>query len=140
MATSVGMKAFARRMRAIARKFGENTAKTVKRAAIAADQVAVLATPVDTGVARANWRVGVGAPVLSASEDTDKSGAKTISDGQAIIGTWRLGNGPIYISNNVPYIIPLDQGSSAQAPSGMSAAAVQAARAQLGDSRLLEDV
>ena len=129
MATSIGLKAFQRRIRVLSKITLGNVEKRVRKAALAADQVAVLATPVDTGRARANWRVGIGTnPAGYDDEATDKSGSSTIAEGQGVIERWKSGQGSIFISNNVPYIIPLDEGSSAQAPSGMSAAAVQAAR------------
>ena len=131
MATSRGLTAFAKRMKVVARKFGENHDIRVRRAAIAADQVAILATPVDTGRARGNWRVGIGGrPTGFDPNDTDANAA--LAQGQSAIETWKSGEGSIYITNNVPYIVPLDEGSSAQAPNGMSAAAVQAAQNQLG--------
>ena len=129
MATSIGFKAFRRRMKILSEITLGNVEKRVRKAALAADQVAVLATPVDTGRARANWRVGVGTNPAGFDPDaSDPSGASAIAQGATAIGGWKSGNGSIYISNNVPYIIPLDEGSSAQAPSGMSAAAIQAAR------------
>ena len=141
MATSFGFRQFAERMNAIAKKFGDNASETVRRAAIAADYVAVNATPVDTGRARANWRVGIGNPVLTYNEDDfDQGGGATVRNNESVISLWEVGKGPIFISNNVPYIVPLDRGSSAQAPSGMSSLAIQAARAQLGSARLLEGV
>ena len=129
MATSIGLKAFQRRMKVLSKITLGNVEKRVRKAALAADQVAVIATPVDTGRARANWRVGIGTNPAGFDEDaTDKSGSATIAQGQSTISTWKSGQGSIFISNNVPYIIPLDEGSSAQAPNGMSAAAIQAAR------------
>jgi hypothetical protein len=126
-------------MKARAGEVLRGTAETVRRAAIAADQTVVLATPVDTGRARANWITSIGSPVLRATEGTDPSGASTISEGRQVIGSWKVGAGPIYIANSVPYIIPLDEGSSAQAPNGMSGLAVQAARSQLVRAKILGD-
>lgn len=82
-------------------------------------------TKVDKGVARSNWRVGVGAPtrsVISAYSpypkgskangmgitETKNAGA-TISAGNALINSVRGRSGvglttAIYISNNTPYI------------------------------------
>ena len=124
-------------MTIIADQVEGNVEDAVRRAALAADRTAVLATPVDTGRARGNWRVGVGVPDVTANEDTDQGGGGAISRGRAVIAGWREGRGPIFISNSVPYIIPLDQGSSAQAPSGMSALAIQAARATLTRGNIL---
>lgn len=131
MATSNSLEAFRKRMIVVAKKFAENVDVRVRRAALVADQVAISATPVDTGRARANWRVGIGGRPTGFDPDaTDASAA--LAQGSSSIETWKSGEGAIYITNNVPYIVPLDEGSSAQAPNGMSAAAVQAARRELG--------
>lgn len=137
MATSFGFKAFARRMKVISEKVGDNVEDVVRRAAIAADRTIVFATPVDTGRARGNWRVGIGSPSFAVSEATDQSGAGTVSAGASVISTWKIGKGPIFISNSVPYIVDLDRGTSAQAPNGMSAAAILAARKTLGGANIL---
>lgn len=130
MATSRSLEAFRKRMKVVAKHFAEGVDVRVRRAAIAADQVAILATPIDTGRARGNWRVGIGGrPTGYSDEDRDASAA--MAQGSSSIATWKSGEGAIYITNNVPYIVRLDEGSSAQAPNGMSAAAVQAARAEL---------
>lgn len=141
MATSRGLKAFARRMKVVANQVDTNVSLTVRRAAIAADQTAVLATPVDTGRARASWRVGVGSPVFfDDPEASDLSGVGTIADGVQSINGWNSKDGAIYISNGIPYILQLDQGSSAQAPNGMSSLAVQSATAVLRNGGLLNNV
>jgi hypothetical protein len=137
----------------IAKAVERNTLKIVKRAAIAADQTAVLKTPVDTGRARANWIVTVGAPgagtpvaALGPKGGKGKQGVKgqatneALEKGRTTILEYKLGRGGIFITNNVPYIGELDAGSSAQAPKGMTADAVRAAEKQLGDARLLDGV
>ena len=127
---------FAKRMRIVADAVKANTLKAVKRAAIAADQAAVFATPVDTGRARANWLVAIGAPNVVATESTDANAA--LSQGSIMAQSYKLGQGGIFITNNVPYIGLLDAGSSAQAPAGMTAAAILAARRQLGNATILK--
>jgi hypothetical protein len=130
-----------------------NTLKIVKRAAIAADQTAVLKTPVDTGRARANWIVTVGAPGAGTPADAlgpkggkGKRGVKgqaaneALEKGRIKIAEYKLGRGGIFITNNVAYIVALDAGSSAQAPQGMTADAIRAAQKQLGAARLLDGV
>jgi hypothetical protein len=141
------MRQFAKRMTLIARKIRENTVKAVKRAAIAADQAAVLETPVDTGRARANWIVSIGAAVDEESDYTSQDGGREANEGPAgnhamgqartIISRYRLGQGGIYINNSLEYIGELDQGSSDQSPQGMTAAAIKAAQHQLRIARLL---
>lgn len=113
----------AKRMRDLGRRVVIGSSALVKETAIAIDQAVVVATPVDTGRARGNWVVGIGSPVRSTTEDTDPSGQETINrNNQAISGA--LGGREIYISNNLPYISALNNGTSAQAPAGFVEQAV----------------
>lgn len=114
----------------------------VVKAALAADTTAVISTPVDTGRARANWLASIGSPVITEvgndGQEFDKGGSAALTQGASAIGAWRLQAGPIFIANSLPYILPLDQGTSAQAPSGMSAQAIAAARRELKKIKLLK--
>lgn len=70
------------------------------------------------GRARGGWQVMINRSVESDIERIDPSGSSTIASGLAVIKT----AGPfdtVLIFNNVPYIQPLEQGWSSQAPSGM---------------------
>ncbi len=117
-------------------------ARVVRKAALAADQTAVLATPVVTGRARANWIVTVGSPSDSADAQPDPSGQAALAQGQAAVGEFEVGRGEagsIFVTNNVEYIIPLENGHSAQAPSGMSAQAILAAVGVVRHESLLKE-
>lgn len=74
-------------------------------------------TPVDTGWARANWVASVGQP---STGPVGSRGSVSYAEQQASVGVLasmtRLET--IYISNHVPYIQALNEGHSAQAPSG----------------------
>lgn len=124
------------------KQVAKNTEKAVRRAGIAADTTAVLATPVDTGRARANWVASIGSPVFvekgKKGDEFDKSGGSALAQAKGIISGWKLRAGPIFLTNSLPYIVELDAGSSAQAPNGMSAQAIVAARAELKKARLLK--
>lgn len=139
MATS-DLKSFARRMRVIADLVGENSAKVVRRAAIAADQAVVLATPVDTGRARANWTVSFGRPQFRQTKQVDPGGGITIGAAINKIGGYTIGAGGIYITNSLPYIARLEDGYSRQAPGGMTKFAIQAATHELRKGGLLKGV
>jgi len=136
MATSRNGDQFRRRLDLIARSVGSALDRAVRKAALAADQTAVLATPVDTGRARANWIVTVGDPAGEADRPNDKSGQSAIAQGQGQIAARRPGE-TIYITNNVEYIGFLEEGSSAQAPNGMLQAARQVAEAVARGARVL---
>lgn len=94
----------------------DRTARTV---AIDIDRQLMLVTPVDTGRARAGWipLVSNTPPDYVPDEETFK-GRKNVSP-PPIPGLRKIKLGEkIYVSNNVPYVIFLDQGHSKQAPAG----------------------
>lgn len=101
-------------------------------------------TPVDTGWARANWAPNIGTPLTAVIGERPKktagTGRKRDKKGKFVGGaggdpsvllTYRLGQGPIFITNNVPYIKFLNEGSSKQAPAGFIQAAVARATKQV---------
>lgn len=79
-------------------------------------------TPLKTGFARENWIPSKSVPFsenLVGLVGTPTSVAKSASDrarGLSSIKTYRLRDGPLYITNNVDYISTLNGGSSTQAP------------------------
>ena len=83
------------------------------------------ATPVDTGHARANWVPSVGAPHVG----DDEGAAQSV--GMAEVAAYKLGDGPLNIANNVPYIDYLLLGSSSQAPAGWDVDAIDRAQATI---------
>ena len=120
------------RLDRLAERGARNAQKAIAGAAIVADQVLVLGTPVDTGRARAAWQVSFGSPNLNIppESEVDKPGNNTLAKNRRRILEFRVG-GEMFLSNAVPYIGFLDQGSSKQAPEGFSREAAQAARAFL---------
>lgn len=138
MARSTSFSQFSRRMAIRAEEVKANTGKTVRRAAIAADTAIVTSTPVDLGRAKGNWNASVGTPDTSTQDDDlDPGGQMTLSQHQGTIEGWKIGQGAIFIANGLPYILPLENGSSTQAPNGMTQSGLDAARAQLKKSSLL---
>lgn len=76
-------------------------------------------TPVDTGFARANWVPSISAPVLTIDGSREAVSQGAAQRGLALVATqYALRDGPTYVSNNVRYIQVLNEGRSAQAPSG----------------------
>jgi len=77
-------------------------------------------TPVDTGRARGNWQVGINQQPRGDTGRLDPAGDSTIAGGNAAIQ--QLPPFCIcHITNNVDYILDLENGHSAQAPNGMLA-------------------
>lgn len=75
-------------------------------------------TPVDKGRARGNWQTDLGQAKGSVIERDDESGSAATNEAAQEIGKSELDD-PIFMSNNLPYIEPLENGSSSQAPEGM---------------------
>jgi len=84
-------------------------------------------TPVKTGRARANWNIGIGTEDLSTVEfsggDNADSAALNFAFNKAS-KDFEIGE-VIYLTNNLAYIKPLEEGWSDQAPNGMIARAME---------------
>ncbi len=104
----------------VAARIRQDVVTVQKRIALQLLDGFVNMTPVDTGRARGNWQVTIGSPSLSVHENRyDKDGGPTISTGSATIQSLST-LGAIYLTNNLPYILALENGSSQrQAPAGM---------------------
>lgn len=75
------------------------------------------------GQARRNWQVTIGQPSAQPKKGTDASGQKALSDGYAQVA--KITKPTIaFISNPLPYMVPLENGWSKQAPNGMVARAI----------------
>ena len=79
----------------------------------------VLKTPVDTGLARSNWQVGIGSRPSGTQATLDKSGQSSITEAGQVTASLKAG-GVCYIVNNLPYIMALEFGHSKQAAAGMA--------------------
>ncbi|PBQ00329.1 hypothetical protein CCL17_16975 [Pseudomonas congelans] len=67
---------------------------------------------------RGNWMFGIGAPNNTTTEELDPSGSK--SNARIANGVLEFHAGDVaYITNSLPYAIPLEFGHSTQAPGGM---------------------
>lgn len=86
-------------------------------------------TPIDTGWARSNWQMAVGTPATGVVGSPGSPGSPPL------VTSYRLGQGPINITNNVPYIQVLNDGHSQQAPAGFVEAAIDRAVGTYGGRR-----
>lgn len=76
----------------------------------------VMDTPVDEGRARGNWQVSLNKPKTDEIDRLDKNGTAAIQD---IENTVTGSDETHYLTNNLPYIEPLEYGHSGQSPKGM---------------------
>lgn len=80
--------------------------------------------PVLTGQSSANWKTSIGAPDTSWDEgDNPAAGQHSVDEAKKALIALAIGQ-TVYISNNVPYIVELNQGSSTQAPAGFVETAI----------------
>lgn len=137
MAISTSFGQFSQRMAIQAKVVTGNAEKAIRRAAVAADTALVMSTPVDTGRAKGNWTVAIGSIDETVLQEGFPSGEEAISRGRTVAEGWKLGSGTIFLANSLPYILPLENGYSAKAPSGMTQFGIAAAVHQIQNSSLL---
>lgn len=112
------------------------TARALVAIAVEFKANVVEATPKLTNWAAANWRLNVGAPAVGTvgtrPTTKTKKGAPTRftgggDGGLAAVLRYQVGDGPIYGTNNAPYIRALNAGSSKKAPAAFVEAALERA-------------
>ena len=112
--------------RRVADELEQAIERTIRALGINITAELIETTPVDTGWARANWVPNAGSPFTGNSELLDAEAQRAAVPGQVASQTaassslirYKLSDGDIFISNNVPYIVRLNEGSSMKAPSG----------------------
>jgi hypothetical protein len=73
------------------------------------------ASPVDTGRFRSNWNVGFGSPDTSTTGSVNFSATLAKNESEVKLTPLEV-SGVIWFSNNLPYAVPLNSGTSKQAP------------------------
>jgi hypothetical protein len=137
-------KKFAKRMEWYSKTFESNAGQLVDKVALTVHSTVVLATPVDTGRARGSWLVEVGKPAEGTADSPQDFGANAaITKARAKLGGNEGGSSTlrpqrdVHITNNLPYITPLNQGHSKQAPIGFVEQAIAAGQKQVKGTKLL---
>lgn len=138
---------FSRRMAVLTGRISGNTTRLVQKAALAADQAVVSSTPVDTGRARSNWIVEMNGreddtiePYVEGQHGSTGAAntAAALAQGEGVIRGYVSGRDQsIHITNNLPYIGELNDGSSAQAPANFVEEAVLEAVQAVNSSRII---
>ena len=114
---------FTNQLRAFNEKTTRNANKVLALSSFVVFSRVITRSPVDTGRFRGNWQIGVGSAPADELEATDKTGGPTISNGENVALSARLGQ-DVFIVNNLPYASRLETGYSQQAPAGMVAVTV----------------
>jgi hypothetical protein len=126
----------------VMRKLTALTTQVVKKLTLDTTANLIATTPVDTGWARANWLASVFKPEAGPEQNLSKEATEAAEPGlksqqEQLLATiaisYKLSQGPVFITNNVPYIKSLNNGSSLKAPVGFVQAAItKALRIDLG--------
>lgn len=96
---------------AFAAKSGESLDRIIRQTTIELGNRIIDATPVDEGRAQGNWQTTTGAPAADEIDRVGEAGALAeLKQNTGGVGT------VTYITNNLPYIMRLEQGWSDQSP------------------------
>lgn len=112
-----------REIEALLRGVAENA---VRKLELRAWQILTSGTPVDKGTARSGWTPSAGSAVTSKiTAPADEAQARSEASSRygrnhakalALYASYNLAAGKVFLTNPVPWIVPLNAGSSAQAP------------------------
>ena len=127
----------------------QDASKIAIKTALKIEQNLVLVTPVDTSAALSNWQVSLNTPISSDAEIEPHvpgilgytgaaSGRAAMEIARRVLANKKPGQS-IFISNVIDYIVPLNEGSSRQAPAGFVERAVLLGRKSLETARLTND-
>jgi hypothetical protein len=129
------MASFADQLEAFARVGKERMDTVFRKVVIDIAKSVITESPVDTGRFRGNWMLGVGDMNSAVDWDIrDLTGDGTIQRIMAQVGAEVSAGKIAYITNSLPYAIPLEYGHSSQAPQGMVRLTVAAWEDFLGDA------
>lgn len=133
---------FSKRIGKYAQAAQDNTSKVVRATALAVDAVVVPRTPVDSGRARSNWLVEIDRPAEGVVESYGENAAQASMNAAAgrVAQFDATRHTEVHITNNLPYINALNDGSSQQAPANFVEESIMAGVRQVRSSKLLQGV
>lgn len=107
---------FSKQVENFAKKANDAAERTSRGIIIELFSSVISDTPVKEGRAQGNWQTSVGQPKTNEIERFHKE--ESINEVISVLGNSKLPP-TTYMTNNLPYIVPLEEGSSDQAPAGM---------------------
>lgn len=134
------LRGFANRMRVVATAVPNRADVLVRQVTLAVAATVVKRTPVDTGRAKGNWQANLGAPAAGALPKPPGGPAQAVNRAMEraneVAAAYR-GGVDVHITNNLPYIQRLNEGSSDQAPAGFVEAAAASAVRKIQSTRII---
>jgi uncharacterized protein CbrC (UPF0167 family) len=112
-------------MRKRAARIEPAMADVMKKAALGVVSDVAKDTPYKTGQAQSNWLTSIGSPMAfyRANELSNTGWRDSVDFAKQVLSNYKTAD-PIHITNNVPYIVELNRGTSKQAPALFVQAAV----------------
>lgn len=115
---------FVAQINAFVDKANGNVELVARKIALDVFKRVVRKTPVDTGRAKGNWQATYGSPASGEVGYVDRTKRGNISaprerDLASTALAWNPAESSIFLTNNLPYIGRLENGSSDQSPAGM---------------------
>ncbi len=107
--------AFADDVRRFSVRAGDSSDRIVRTVTLSLFNGIIRDTPVDTGRARGNWQTTVGTPASGVIDRTGSGPAMAEVEANTPDGAGQV----TLLSNDLPYIEDLEDGTSKQAPEGM---------------------
>lgn len=119
------LSSFAASMRKRAARVEPAMANVLKTAALNVVKDVASDTPIKTGQAQSNWLTSIGTPnpFYQANELSNSGWRDSLDFAKQVLANYKTSD-PIHITNNVPYIVELNRGTSKQAPALFVQAAV----------------
>lgn len=128
---------FAKEMNQLATNVQSNIPKLQRKVAQTVVDSVAMETPVLTGQAAANWKTQIGSPNTGYDWGPNaNAGQHSIDEARAALASLAMGH-VVYISNNLPYILELNNGYSSKAPAGFVEIAIVDALHQSANFNLL---
>lgn len=93
----------------------ERQSKIFRGSFVMLTQMTTSQSPVDTGMFKASWMFGVGAPIDEVAKSTSRNPLGVVN---AEIKNFKIGMSA-FMTNALPYAIALEFGHSAQSPNGI---------------------
>lgn len=119
-----------RRVRVVTADLNRFAERLIKRLVINLTRGLRDTTPKLTGWASVNWIPQIGSARIAPSGTREAAQAGLVSDAEQVAGlarvgtTYKLRMGAVHITNLVPYIVKLNDGSSAKAPAAFVQATI----------------
>lgn len=116
---------FSRQLRELAAYYDDRFAQVVRKTVLDLFGNIVLRSPVRSGSYRASHGIANSDPgpkegiVKLSPTGNEKAAAADIARKTGRAWTWQVGDGDIFLFNNLPYAEPLENGHSKQAPQGV---------------------